>query len=573
MTSKIVVPSGSFSIGFNYETCDQNVQLFSIGEVIGCSYADGQIHVVFNTDWDKGLSFTLSYILNNESNVGTHEVKVYWIGYACRLYVNGTLIDEDWPLGDFARGEADLTLSENVTGFIIEEVTVIPEEQEMEFTGPMQFFTPPGLNTGVGDCMPFARDGRYCLYYLLDRRGHRSKAGLGAHQWAQISSSDLKTWTIHPIAVPITEQWEGSICTGSLIEANGLIYAFYAARMSDQSPARLTCAVSKDGIHFEKTNEYISLKEPYEPVSARDPMVFFGADGKYHMLVTTNLLTEAAERTGCLAHLVSTDLKDWQQLEPFIVPGYKDQPECSDYFEWNGWYYLVISNYATARYRYSKNPFGPWIKPAYDILDTYEGQVAKTAAFKNRRFSSSFLTPYPRSYAGYAITHELIQNPDGTLGVRFLDEILPEDKALIFEGTNTELSAGEGFKALYLGEADNLRLRVQVQPGDASMLMGIELKDEDGQVYQIEVNPAMHCVNFTRPKQTFNMNDARNQLLDLQSVGGAYTIDLIVKDEALDFMICNRVHTMRVPRNGKLTISLYSMWGSLKISEIKLTSI
>lgn len=52
---------------------------------------------------------------------------------------------------------------------------------------------------------------------------------------------------MHPMAIPITEQWEGSICTGSLIEANEKVYAFYAVRMTDGSAARLTWASSEEG--------------------------------------------------------------------------------------------------------------------------------------------------------------------------------------------------------------------------------------------------------------------------------------------------------------------------------------
>ena len=73
--------------------------------------------------------------------------------------------------------------------------------------------------------------------------------------------------------------------------------------------------------------------------------------------------------TAALRILSATIWKTGVREKPFLVPGYTDQPECSDYFEWNGWYYLIFSNYGTAKYRYSRTPFGPWICPEQEILD------------------------------------------------------------------------------------------------------------------------------------------------------------------------------------------------------------
>ena len=60
---------------------------------------------------------------------------------------------------------------------------------------------------------------------------------------------------------------------------------------------------------------------------------------------------------GCLAHYISKDLKTWDEADPFLVEG-NEVPECPDYFQWNGRYYLLFSNGQVARYRISQATAG-----------------------------------------------------------------------------------------------------------------------------------------------------------------------------------------------------------------------
>lgn len=544
------------------------------GEALTVSFC-GELQVTLHTRWaqttasygkEPQFTFTLT------APVDSDHIQLRWRGYSAGLYVDGALIDEDWPLGELPGGEWLLRADDAL------EARLLPcpsdrEEPETAFEGPFQNFVFPGHNTGVGDCMPFARDGRYCLYCLLDRRGHRSKQGLGAHQWAQVSSPDLKRWTIHPLAVGITEQWEGSICTGSLIQKDGRTYAFYAVRMSDGSPARLTWAVSEDGVHFAKSGQYFALTEPYEPVSARDPMVFLGADGLYHMLVTTSLVN-AGRFAGCLAHLTSPNLTDWVQQAPFIVPGYPDQPECSDYFEWNGWYYLVFSNAAVARYRLSRQPFGPWVRPENDLLDALEVQVPKTAAFGNRRFSTGFLARRPRGYAGNAVTHELFQRPDGTLGVRPLEEILPPAQSVSRPG-DLSLEGGDGRAAATLQAQGSFRLKARLHLSGEGALCGLCL-NMPGEGKQggcrIELNPAARSVMIVRQDEEFSMGSGRD-LLQGVDLHGEAAIDLLVSEDILDLMLPDgRCMTMRLDGNAErgVEIEFYALCGQLDVRGIEL---
>ncbi len=339
------------------------------------------------------------------------------------LYVNEELMDEEWPCGNIP-----LTLSCSRSGDIPVEITVSCQAENLRQppvtrSGLTVFsIRRPGVN--IGDCMPYSDetdgDGLYHLFYLYDRHHHHSKWRLGAHQWAHVSSCDLKTWTEHPMAIPVTEQWEGSICTGSVIRSQNKWYAWYAVRMSDRSPARLTCAVSNDLIHFEKSSEYFLIPEAYEPTGARDPKLFYFG-GEYHMLVTTKL---QADGSGCLAHLTNDEMAGAGWRDAGCIMRWNDYcapeshewnkvPECADWFRIGRHFYLVFGINSVSRYLMSEEPFGPWRCPDNNTIPC--GAVPKSAVLPGtgRRIFMGFHGE--GGYAGSLCAAETLQNADGTL--------------------------------------------------------------------------------------------------------------------------------------------------------------
>ncbi len=345
--------------------------------------------------------------------------------YSCRieLYLHGELADEEWPCGNYL-----LTEQSRFEGDFAPELCPLSDPEPTRLPDVIRAgLSPeelrlPGVN--IGDCMPYAEEndptGRYHLFYLYDRHHHASKWRLGAHQWAHASTADFKTWDAHPMAVEITEGWEGSICTGSVCRAGDRWYAWYAVRMADRSPARITYAVSEDCIHFRKCGSYFSMPEGYEPTSARDPMVF-RLDGVYHMFVTTS---RCSDGSGCLAHLVNGKMavdgwRDagvvlaWAELCTPEDPARLRQPECPDYFRMGDYWYLVFSIGGKARYGYAKEPFGPWTFPAENGIPC--GSVPKSAVLPGtgRRIFVGF--EGEGGYGGRLRAAEAFGNPDGTL--------------------------------------------------------------------------------------------------------------------------------------------------------------
>lgn len=90
-------------------------------------------------------------------------------------------------------------------------------DPQIQRTSALQYFKPAESHLFTGDCMPYYHDGTFYVYWLLDEGHHSGLGGLGGHQWALSTSEDLVNWTHYPVAVGIEQNWEKSICTGSVI--------------------------------------------------------------------------------------------------------------------------------------------------------------------------------------------------------------------------------------------------------------------------------------------------------------------------------------------------------------------
>lgn len=315
--------------------------------------------------------------------------------YRIELYVNGELKDEEWPFGNRLFSAED-----KIEPSINAEIRTA-DEQEDELPSVISSFRNaegwhPGNGVFVGDCMPYRRGDEYHIMYLKDRHHHRSKWGYGAHQWEHISTKDFRTFNVHPTAIPIGEPWEGSICTGSWIKNGDKEFLYYTVRCEAGKPAPICRSVSDDGYHFIKDKAFgFALSNRYDTQNARDPKVIFGEDGLFHMFLTTKLVKE---NRGCLAHCISRDMEKWEETdEPIYISPDSHSPECPDYFQYNGKYYLVFSLCGKAHYMISDKPFEDFYIPIEPIIPCES--VPKAAEWNGRLIFVGF-----RGIDGYAGT-------------------------------------------------------------------------------------------------------------------------------------------------------------------------
>lgn len=335
------------------------------------------------------------------------DVRLILLPYRLELRIHGQIADEEWP--DCVPDYALLCFGGQCMPSFHASVLTQPVPPDIlgSFTDAEGWRPFPDVY--VGDCMPYVFEDRFHVLYLKDRHHHKSKWGKGAHQWEHISTGDLYHWDIHPMAVPITDPKEGSICTGSWICLNGLHYLYYTVRTADGSPAPLCRSVSPDGYHFTKDRDFKLFFSPrYRGVSARDPKVIRDESGSLHMFVTT---TDMRTGHGALAHLISGDGENWHEEDSIYESPDGDEPECSDYFRFGRYYYLIFSHRGMARYRYSEKPFGDWIIPADPIIPC--ASVPKAAVFNGRALFAGFNRL--GGYGGTMTFREAIQQSDGSL--------------------------------------------------------------------------------------------------------------------------------------------------------------
>ncbi len=307
-------------------------------------------------------------------------VEIRLLSYRIDLLVNGELMDEEWPAG-----ECLYTTKNEITSDFAIDVTE-GEYSEPEQPSVIGTFTNaegwrPSENEFVGDCMAHVHDGRFHVMYLKDRHHHASKWGYGAHQWEHISTDDFANWQIHPTVVPIDDPSEGSICTGSWVERNGVQYVYYTVRgFNADTPAKICRSISQDGYHYKKDKDFgFYLSDKYHTPSERDPKIIADSNGVYHMLLTTSLLNKGG---GCLAHLTSTDLDTWTEEEPIYRSWANTQPECPDYISFKGHRYMFYSLDTVAHYLYTDKEFTDWKIPGKQTIEC--GCVPKGAVWGDK---------------------------------------------------------------------------------------------------------------------------------------------------------------------------------------------
>jgi hypothetical protein len=259
-----------------------------------------------------------------------HDVVVRGTGAKLELWVDGVLLDEEFPIGRTrpssapryfaAARDAQGTLLSGFHGQMdhaalwhraLRETEIaalsggidIICQREPEVLGPlpekMQYFRPRGHNSKAGDCFPYFHDGTFHLFYLILRRNMHSKwdGGHGGLEIFHASTRDLTHWTHHPRVVPVTEQWEAWNGTGGTVHHDGKFWMFYPCPDYDSDHAGIQLTVSSDGEHFVK-------QQPHPFLPGGDCEVFADPDPgitRFHLLrqgkTIGNTLPELRDKT------------------------------------------------------------------------------------------------------------------------------------------------------------------------------------------------------------------------------------------------------------------------------------
>ncbi len=398
----------------------------------------------------------------------------------------------------------------------------------------MNYWKPNG-NVFVGDCMPFYRNGVFHLYYLWDigHHNHPLVGLLGGHQFAHATSADLLHWQLEPMALKVDfENGECSNCTGSMLEYQGQIFAFYALRSRLFGGEQFRIAVSDDeGRTFRKWKTPELEAPPESGGQFRDPKAFIGEDGLVHILISSGASEKSGEisvRTGEVAHYTSPDLIHYKREAPWLRSWFI--PECCDYFKWGDLYYYTYNICWETHVRYSKQPFGPWAIPPCDVPASKFCCVMKTAPWKDGRrigvgWVPSWVNNSPQ-FGGKTVFRELVREKDGALGTAFVPEMIPSanEKHL----AAFELEGNTGLAVRHIGVfPDEFRLdgTISFRPDTAEF--GIAVKNRAQDTYNYAA--------FEPGTETVSVNSARINKVNMDS--GTVSFRLIRTHDITDLEI------------------------------------
>ena len=432
---------------------------------------------------------------------GKHEVILSFTGARLTLYVDGQLVDNDFPLGEPQTViTTNLTItshksvSECKTFCPALKATRIPSSRSK--TVGLQYFTPEGHNAWVGDVATCYFKGRYHLFYLYDRRGHRSKFGRGGHYFEHLSTSDFLTWTEHEEATPIEEQWE-SFGTGTpfvlhdslflsygmhtsriypaeqtstpqqwdYIRANGESQAIPFSSLKGVYPSGASYSVATDGLeHFEKSHLLIH--------PAENPTIYTDDEGQLMMLANY----------GARGTWTSDRLNGgWRCVSEDFPPG----GDCTFIFRWGNFDYIV-GGFTHQWMKRNEAPITDYRDMVAAGIDFYDGlSVPAITEMPDGRHIMAGWMELNRHWGGPLVLRELVQYPDGRIGSRWMPELMPPVKS------SRTLSKALETEQTFATKASSFMLTMDLQPkpdGRLSLLFLPDNGEADACEWRLDVS-------------------------------------------------------------------------------------
>lgn len=507
-----------------------------------------------------------------------HDVVVRFTGPKLQLFIDGILVDEEFPVGKmranpspfligagFENGKVlsgfrglidhaalwDRALTDEEIIFLSGGEEEVKRKDEIvlgEVNDRMQYWRPRGHNTRAGDCMPFFHDGEFHLYFLVVRRNHHGKwqSGHGGLEIWHSSTKDLVRWVHHPVAIPISEQYEMWWGTGSFVYHEGTYYTLQKVpHMWENTYRGIQMATSKDGIHFTKNQSYPFLE-------GEDVDIYQDEEtGIYHLLTGKKL--EPGEPP-TIIRLFSKNLLDWEEAEePFIVTEPRHIVNiCPHLFKWKDWYYFFGGFTHRSGVWKSKNQFGPWTLQRPEKLDLLA--VPKTAEYPgDRRIFAGFLEDH--GWGGNLVFRDLVQNEDGSLGTKFPPEMIPPSgqamelsftsltKGVSGNGSTIDITASESIEMGTIEDVPgDARITMKVNPGANAETYGLCLRGNGKQEwgFELKFEPGRHRVQFAESRGHALSADSRVCSEDVSGLTAPFSLEIIIKEDIVDVCIDNR---------------------------------
>lgn len=452
-----------------------------------------------------------------------------------------------------------------------------------------------------GDPMPFydTQSELFRIYYLQDFRPNNIAT---YHPVYAVETADMTHYTALGEVLPTGNMWaqDAAIGTGSVIwcEAQQKYYFFYTGNKYQPGPDEcaqvIMSATSTDGVNWTKTNFRLdAVAGYYYRNDFRDPEVFMGEDGQYHMLVATG-----KDGRNVLAHFTSSDLQQWTDKGVFMTTMWDRFYECPNVFKMGEWWYLVYSELhrEIRRVQYFKartfeglktctaNDIPLWPDNHEGYLDSRGLYAGKTACDGTNRYLWGWC-PTRRNndntavnndngepdWAGTLVAHRLIQHADGSLTLGEVEGIRNYHNCTTYSMAHSSLSAGQHINLPALGERTHLSFTLTT--GNINDKFGLSVcRDANTNLfYSLIVNPendGLRKINFEQ-ENGMGFIPYIDGYFFTQPADKTYHIDIYIDRSVLVMYIndiacyTNRIYGMQ---SHGWTINCYS--GSAQISNV-----
>ena len=434
---------GPLRLAFRMAGKDEGLRKYdmSFGNYLNFPLPDGSCPVIEATMYGLRVGIPLGFLKRRD---GVHDVRLFCAKSHLTIEVEGHFDDDMFRLPTV---KADLSAPKALSSRVKSaEVAVLAGAPGgVNFSRPVdksiQYWTPPDHNAWVGDVSPGVHQGRLHVFYLFDRRHHKSKQGAGGHYYAHLSSDDLVHWTEHPVAVPIEGWWE-TLGTGTPFSKDGklcLSYGLHTSRITKDPlyPIGGTYAESEDGIHFVKSGKIVN--------AAQNPSIYSIPGGGFELVTSYG---------GVKGIFRSDDLVSWRIHDdnlPF-------RGDCPSLFDWHGHRYL-IQGFQNMAYSPDGTP-GSFIDWTNEPDIVYEGlSVPMVVPWKGDRRLYIGWMKHLAGWGGWLVFRELVYYPDGHLGLKWVPEIKPPVAPVAYRA-----GAGEKLVRKFAAEGGSPALVLTVDP-------------------------------------------------------------------------------------------------------------
>ena len=490
------------------------------------------------------------------------------------------------------------------------------------------FYTPymikPTDNVGgVGDPMPFydAKNSEFKVLYLQDYANNKAYC---FHPYWGLKTKDCSSYeSLGEILSAGSNdfQQDAALGTGCCFynEADGLYYIYYTGENGKCTNRQVVMrATSPDFKTWTRDNLW-QLNGPeygYNGFDFRDPQIFKGDDGKFHMVIATR---PQAGGNGIFAEFVSADMKNWESAGSF--PMVWDRfCECPDVFKMGNWWYLVYSeSFKTSWSRKVKymmadswenlkkcfnDPGANWPKDGREgVLDSRAFYAGKTASNGTDRYIWGWCPYRPvddiderninvgagdgnePKWGGALVCHKVLQHEDGTLTLTAVPSLnnkynKPQTvREMESKGYANGKLTGEGAYVLYnrLGYHNHMSFTVKTAGNTDKFGVSLFRGSDSKKYYTMVFNPEGENDRKINMEQEGAEGKGFIEAVDSykfqRPADNVYNIDIYTDNSVFVIYVNDNIcYTMRLYGIQKNCWSINNYGGEIEVSNLKVSA-